>query len=275
MESWLHGINILHISDTHIPDKRGNIHEGVNPCKKLDKLLDLAQRLDLNPSFSVITGDISNTGTEKSYNLAKKYIAQLQDLGGPVFLTMGTKDNRTNFRKILLETVSLREEPYCYYSESIEGLHLIAMDSHTVGSHIGSFNIRQLDWLEKELEENDDKPAIIAFHEPIFFFGEAGLFNKRDAIRFKNIISKGNVLAVLNGHLHRSFYTVIDGIQYIQAGSPLWENSIKDSYHLSYDSSSFNLLSYSMGNLSIRPVSFSDRTSIFRKIDDKQMNYRI
>ena len=40
MASWLHGINILHISDTHIPDKRGNIHEGVNPCKKLDKLTE-------------------------------------------------------------------------------------------------------------------------------------------------------------------------------------------------------------------------------------------
>jgi len=270
MASWLHGVKILHISDTHIPDKRGNNHEGVNPCKKLEKLIDLVHNLDLKPSFSIITGDISNTGTVQSYNLAKKYITQLQELGGPVFLTMGTKDNRTNFRNVLLERVSLQEEPYCYYSESIEGLHIIAMDSHTVGSNIGSFNIRQLDWLENELEENDDQPAIIAFHEPIFFFGDEGLFNKKDALRFKSIVSEGNVLAVLNGHLHRPFYTVIDGVQYIQAGSPLWENSIKDSYHLSYDSSSFNLLSYSEGNLSVRPISFSDRTRVFRRINDKQ-----
>jgi len=81
---------------------------------------------------------------------------------------------------------------------TIEGLHVIAMDSHTPGSNTGSFSEEQLDWLAVELRDHQDEPAIIAFHEPIFFFGELGLFNKVDAKRFRDIVSEGNVLAVLN-----------------------------------------------------------------------------
>lgn len=266
MASWMRGVDFLHISDIHIPDNQGDLWEGVDPCSKLEKLLEHAKRLELNPSFTVITGDISNTGTIQSYTLANQFISKIRDLGGPVFPTMGTKDNRTNFRNILLKETVLHNEPYCYYSKSIEGLHVIVMDSHTPGSHSGSFSSNQLDWLETELRDHGDIPSIIAFHEPIFFFGEEGLFKKADALRFRDIINKGNVLVVLNGHLHRPFFTVIDEVHYVQAGSPLWENSIKETWRLSYDSSSFNLLCYEENRLSVRPIGFSDETKVFRDI---------
>ena len=144
----------------------------------------------------MITGDISQTGTIQSYNLAKQYIKQSQSLGGVVLPTMGTMDDRRHFSNILLGKASTLEEPVCYYSQTIEGLHVVAMDSHTPGSHTGSFSDEQLDWLKKELRDHQDTPAIIAFHEPIFFFGKYGLFNTTDAITFKDIVSKGNVLAV-------------------------------------------------------------------------------
>ena len=142
---------------------------------------------------------------------------------------------------------------------------MIAMDSHTPGSHTGSFSEEQLDWLEEELREHQDEPAIIAFHAPIFFFGEEGVFDKADAMRFRDIVSEGNVLAVLNGHLHFPLFTMVDGIHYIQAGSPLWENSYNERGRLSHDSSSFNLLSYNEGRLLVRPVSFSEGTQLIER----------
>ena len=213
----------------------------------------------------MITGDISNTGTNQSYKLAKEYLDEIQSLGGPVFPTIGNMDIRNNFRNIILGKPSPQEEPPCYYSKTIEGLHVIAMDSHTPGSHTGSFSEEQLDWLEEELREHQDKPAIIAFHAPIFFFGEEGVFDKADAIRFRDIVSDGNVLAVLNGHLHFPLFTMVDGIHYIQAGSPLWENSYNERGRLSHDSSSFNLLSYNEGRLLVRPVSFSEGTQLIER----------
>jgi 3',5'-cyclic AMP phosphodiesterase CpdA len=157
------------------------------------------------------------------------------------------------------------EEPPCYYSKIIEGLHVIAMDSYTPGSYTGSFSEEQLDWLEMELRDNQDEPAIIAFHEPIFFYGKYGFFNKADATRFRDIISIGNVIAVLNGHLHCPFFTMVDGIYYVQAGSPVFENAYNNKGMLSYDSSSFNLLSYNEGRLLVRPKSFSKRTQLIEK----------
>jgi 3',5'-cyclic AMP phosphodiesterase CpdA len=258
-------VTFLHLSDIHIPDKQGDLWNTVDPCVKLEKLIELAEKLELRPSFTVITGDISHTGTIQSYNLAQQYIKQIQSLGGIVLPTMGTKDNRQYFSNILLRQPSTLEEPVCYYSQTIEGLHVVAMDSHTPGSHTGSFSDEQLDWLYNELRDHQDEPAIIAFHEPIFFFGKYGLFDQTDATRFRDIVSKGNVLAVLNGHLHCPLFTRVDGIYYVQAGSPLWENAYKDRGLVSYDSSSFNVLRYHEGRLLVKPTSFSQGTQLIKR----------
>jgi hypothetical protein len=63
---------------------------------------------------------------------------------------------------------------------------------------------------------------------------------------------------------------MVDGVQYVQAGSPLWENSYNERGILSTDSSSFNLLRYNEDpegktihlphRLIVRPVSFSEGT---------------
>jgi len=60
-----------------------------------------AGQLDLNPAFAVITGGPSHAGTERSYPLAKQYIAELQELDGPVIPLMENMDHRTNFGKTL------------------------------------------------------------------------------------------------------------------------------------------------------------------------------
>ena len=258
-------IGIVHLSDIHIPDKQGDLWDGVDPCIKLEKLIELAKKLELNPSFTVITGDISHTGTIQSYNLAKKYINKIHSLGGPVLPTMGNSDNMENFRKVLLEKPSPQKEASCDYSQTIEGLHVIVMDSHTPDSDTGSFSEEQLDWLERELSEHADEPAIIAFHAPIFFFGEGGVFDKVDAMRFRDIVSEGNVLAVLNGHLHFPLFTMFDGVHYVQAGSPVFENSYNEKGRLSHDSSSFNLLGYNERRLLVRPISFSEGTQLIER----------
>ena len=264
-------VNFLHFSDIHIPDKRGDLWFGIDPFEKLDKLIKYTKKLELNPSFTIITGDISHTGTTQSYNHAKQYIKEIQNLGGPVSPTMGTHDNRKNFKQILLGEPTKKETPPCYYSKTIKGIHIIAMDSHTPGSRVGSFSEEQLKWLENELRENREIPSLIAFHEPIFFFGELGMFNKKDALRFRDIISNGNVLAVLNGHLHCPWYIVVDGVNYVQAGSPLWVNYWNENdadKTITFDSSSFNMLSYYENypnRFLSRPVYFSEGQQVVVK----------
>jgi len=83
-------ITFFHLSDIHVPDQQGDVWGGVDICRKLDTLIALAEQLDFNPAFTVITGDIFHTGTECSYHLAKRYIAKIQNLGRPIIPLMGT-----------------------------------------------------------------------------------------------------------------------------------------------------------------------------------------
>ncbi len=262
-------VNFLHFSDIHIPDKRGDLRYKKDPFQKLDNIIKYTKKLELNPSFTIITGDLSNTGTTQSYKHIKKYISKLQNLGGPVFPTIGNCDKRSNFSKILLEKPSHQKEPPCYYSKAIEGLQVIVLDSHTPDSSIGSFSEKQLDWLENELREHKDTPSVIAFHEPIYFFGEFGMFNKTDALRFRDIVSTGNVLAVLNGHLHCPLYGIVNGVNYVQAGSTLELNIHTETGKvITYDSSSFNVLGYVKNDpnrLAVRPIYFSEGQELVDK----------
>ena len=120
-------VNFLHLSDIHIPDKRGDLCGNIDPFKKLDALIEYTKKLELNPAFTIITGDLSQTGTTQSYKHVKKYISKLQNLGGPVLPIMGNCDKRSNFSKILLGKPSPKKDPPCYYSKTIEGIHVIAM----------------------------------------------------------------------------------------------------------------------------------------------------
>jgi len=261
-------VNFLHFSDIHIPDKRGDLRYKIDPFQKLDNLIEYAKKLELNPSFTIITGDLSQTGTTQSYKHIKKYISKIQNLGGPVLTTMENCDNRSNFSKILLGKTSHQRESPCYYSKTIEGLHVIAMDSHTPESPMGSFSEKQLDWLETELSEHKDRQSVIAFHHPIYFFGEFGMFNKTDALKFRDIVSNSNVLAVLNGHLHCPLYGFRDGVNYVQAGSSLELNIHSETGKvITYDSSSFNLLGYhrDFSNLAVRPIYFSEGQQLVDK----------
>ena len=262
-------VHFLHFSDIHIPDKRGDLRYKRDPFQKLDNLIEYAKKLELNPSFTIITGDLSQTGTTQSYKHVKKYISKLQNLGGPVLPIMGNCDKRSNYSKILLGKTSHQSEPPCYYSKTIEGIHVIAMDSPTPSSIMGSFCEKQLDWLETELREHKDKLSVIAFHEPIYFFGELGVFDKSDALRFREIVSTGNVLAVLNGHLHCPIYGIVDGVSYVQAGSSLETNFHSETGKVvTYDSSSFNVLGYRKDlrkSLMVRPIYFSEGQQLVDK----------
>lgn len=112
----------------------------------------------------MITGDISHTGTERSYRLAKCYLEQLRKLGGPVIPLMGNADNRPSFRKVLLDDPNRPEDAPCCSSQTIESIRVIVMDSHTPGASAGSFSDDQLHWLAAELSDHHDTPTIIGCH---------------------------------------------------------------------------------------------------------------
>ena len=77
-------ITFLHFSDFHILQQKGMVRDEGDPCRKVERVIQIARDMDLKPAFSVVTGDLSQNGTETGYEIARQYIAEIETLGGPV-----------------------------------------------------------------------------------------------------------------------------------------------------------------------------------------------
>jgi len=260
-------MTFLHFSDFHIQERKGILKEGVDPCQKLEKVIEVARELDVKPAFSIVTGDIAQDGSAEGYTLAKEYIREIEALGGSVIPAVGNVDRRENFRRYMLEGAG---EGPCFYSKTVGGLHVVVLDSQTPGANTGSFGGGQLEWLEEELR-GAPGPSVIAFHHPVFdvpfLLGMTpAIFDPDDAWRFREIVARRDVLAVLCGHLHQCMASMDMSVLYLMSGSAFSEASYNEREERLYEASGFNLLSYDKERLTVRPVVFSEsRKLIYRE----------
>lgn len=237
------------------------VREEGNPCNKIEKIIQLAKDTDIKPAFSIITGDISQNGSTSGYKIAQEYISQIESLGGPVLPVMGNVDNRTRFRENLLREKYSGEAP-CYYSKTIDGIHVIVLDSHNPGKVTGALLGEQLNWLEGELMVEDD-PTIIALHHPPFKLhlpngGVHRAFDPASMERFQKIVKDSNVVAVLCGHLHQSLIIKSEGVFYVVGCAALSESFIGMKEYRTYDSSGFTQYMLHEDQITVRPVIYTE-----------------
>jgi Icc protein len=253
-------VTFLHFSDFHILPDKGMVRDEGDPCKKVEKLIHIARGMDLRPAFSVITGDVSQDGTETGYSIAREYIAEIEALGGPVLPAVGNVDRRGNFRRILLGARELDDDKPCYYSRTVGGIRAIVLDSQVPGTERGALDKEQLDWLERELN-GCAQPCVVAFHHPI----RARTFDADHARRFRDITCRAKVIAVLCGHMHQNCVTLDDGICHVTGSAALSEVVATERSLRFYDSSGFGVLTYHDGALNIRPIVYSEGRRLMKE----------
>ena len=232
-----------------------------NPCSKIEKIIQLAKETNIKPSFSIITGDISQNGSTSGYRIAQEYISQIESLGGPVLPVMGNVDNRIRFRENLLMEPNRGDAP-CYYSKIVDGVRVILLDSQNPGKHTGVLIDEQLNWLEKELSF-DIEPTIVALHHPPFklYLPDGGthiVFESASMARFQRIVENSKVVAVLCGHLHQSLITKTMGIYYVVGCAALSEAFYEGKVYRTYDSSGFTQYTLHEDQLTVRPIIYTE-----------------
>ena len=84
-----------------------------------------------------------------------------------------------------------------YYSETVNGCHLIFMAPDTEECHERNFSDRQLDWLEAELQKAaaDEKPIFVCSHHPLSYVVQG-----HD--RFAQLVTQYPNTFLLVGHMH-------------------------------------------------------------------------
>ena len=251
----------LHLTDLHLAPP-GQLVEGIDPIRQLQSVLARIKQLDVWPAFIVVSGDLTENGSAESYELVR---GALRDLGGestdtPVLLGLGNHDDRTTFRRVILgEEMSNGREPYCY-SQMIDGLRVIMLDSVIPSRPSGSLGATQLAWLERELQAPAARGNLIVLHHPCRLAGPVHhypAFILRDAAALERIVTRhrDRVVGVMAGHTHQANSSPFAGTIHSTAPAVLRQlDYFAGAQYTTVPGGGFNLCQLDDDGLIVHPV---------------------
>lgn len=114
-----------------------------------------------------------------------------------------------------------------WWSTDIEGIHLIALDSNIEGfdpqTQQGDFiEDVQYAWFQDDLEQNQDKPLVVMWHEPAYasytWFGKGHGSNIFMRNRYVSLCEQYGVQVILCGHNHWYERVTVNGIIHLTTG---------------------------------------------------------
>jgi 3',5'-cyclic-AMP phosphodiesterase len=194
---------IAQISDTHILAKAS---DGVTAASRAENLRLCVADINRQAVDAVIhTGDSVQNGTAEDYAYLREILAELD---APYFLVPGNRDRRDTLRHALDHLAYLPANgDFLHYVIEDYPLRLVALDSVDAGERKGRFCTRRLDWLERTLAREPDRPTVLFLHHPPFDIAwqdyMGGYRHQEEADNLAAAVSRHpQVVRVLCGHVH-------------------------------------------------------------------------
>jgi alkaline phosphatase len=206
-----------------------DLHHADKPTKgtryyrdTLTKLAEAEKQFTTDkPDFVVELGDFIDAA--ESVEIEQSYLQQISKvfntIPGPKHYVLGNHCVDTLTKDEFLSGVGKNES---FYSFDSGGFHFIVLDScfRSDGKPYGRKNstwtdanipAHELHWLQADLRDTDKKVIVFA-HQRLDEAGQHAVKNAA-AVR-KALESSGNVMAVFQGHSHKSDHQEIGGIHY-------------------------------------------------------------
>ncbi|MEO7126259.1 MAG: metallophosphoesterase [Nakamurella sp.] len=201
-------MRIVHISDTHLFGD-DTLHYGVvDTTGALERVLQRAEAV-ADVDAVVLSGDISDDGSQASYQRAKDMAEPWATRHGaqPIFV-MGNHDVRAGFEAVLGERIGV---------STAAGLKIIRLDSSVPLAGYGDISADQLAWLQRELATGEDC-VIVLHHPPTKAYSPLlQALQLQNPQRLLDVCQAGNVRAILAGHYHHPMVTMERGIPVVVA----------------------------------------------------------
>ncbi len=202
------------LSDTHIGSPNGGAEEDLRRT-----VADINQMTDI--AFVVITGDITELGTDEQIKLAKEILSALKV---PYYIIPGNHDSGwsesggVSFGKIFGNDKFIFDFNGITFLGCASGPYVRMSDGHIPRDAVV--------WLDKELKNIDPKkPIIFLNHYPL----DKDLDNWYEAI---DRLKQHNTLAVLCGHGHNNHALNFEGIPAVMGRSNLRAKAAYGGYNL-------------------------------------------
>lgn len=192
---------IAQVTDIHLgfdPDNPAEFNR-----KRLDQVLRALNEGPNRPDLLLATGDLTDRGDPDSY---RRLANALSQCAFPVWPCMGNHDDRANFAQHFSHIP--QSDGFVHYVIPLEGRRIIMLDTLEPGRHGGAFCERRAAWLTARLNEDAETPTLIVMHHPPVEVGLDWMNTHPEepwVQRFAATIKgRGNISAILCGHLHRT-----------------------------------------------------------------------
>ena len=189
-------LRFVHLSDSHLLNHTLATLNGVETYFSLEQTIKTCLQTYPEIDFIICTGDISQTGHQKSYKIFQSLI---QNFKIPFYCVPGNHDSPKELKKII--PTSPDEN---ITSIRVGRFNLILISSVVVGKNYGHINSNSLNQLKKILKK--EAFPIIALHHPPLTINSKWLDNLglKNKDVFLDIIHKSNKnTIILSGHIHQ------------------------------------------------------------------------
>ncbi|MGZ2473910.1 2', 3'cyclic nucleotide phosphodiesterase SpdA [Sinorhizobium medicae] len=216
---------LIIFSDLHMVPEGGTII-GLDPHRRLANGIAHVNRFHADADLVIFAGDLAHAADRESY---ERLQALLRELIPPAALMIGNHDRRELFLDVFAEAVT---DANGFVQQAIDfpDCRAILLDTLFAPpydypvSHAGHLCQTRLAWLDRQLGEAGDRPALIFMHHPPHASGFAGM----DMIRLVNedefyalVKRHGNVRHIFAGHVHRTISGSSRGIPFSIFKSPV------------------------------------------------------
>jgi Icc protein len=192
-------LKIIQITDSHLRKEQEGTLLGMNTRDSLDAVLELIHVRAECPDLVLATGDLAQDGSAEAYRCFEQKMA---GFSCPVIWFSGNHDDPV----IMASTVSRRDSTARVWKDKY--WKLIFLDSSVRNRVHGELARSELEFLQEELESDQDKHIAICFHHhplPIncAWLDTIGLHNGDE---FFSIVDQfSHIRLVLWGHIHQEF----------------------------------------------------------------------
>lgn len=193
----------LHLTDLHVSAPAladpGLVSDTV---ATLEKVIAMVNRIEPQPAFMVISGDLTNRGDEESYRLLRGMLDRIRI---PIVMALGNHDTRPGFYRGMQAREGFAEEPY--FHESVHsGIHVVTLDSSIPGKVSGAITPDQFEFLAAALDNHPDLPKLLVIHHPPALDEHTDLgwesIGWNDTLTLAEAIRGHYVIGILSGHIH-------------------------------------------------------------------------
>lgn len=206
---------VAQLTDTHVIDDP-SLHElHVDNNERLRLAVESLNAEAPAPDLVVLTGDLTNTGTDGEYRVLAELMGALRL---PVLAIPGNHDTRVGIRATFPE-LDWADSDHASCVVDLEhpdlgsSMRFVGLDSTLPGAPGAEFDIEREEWLAQAIDSAPGRVALALHHPPfatgIEWMDEAGFVGLD---RLEAVLREHPVERILSGHIHRSLMATVAGI---------------------------------------------------------------